>query len=256
MTSLNDRPFWSLHTHSKFSVNDALPSPSMRGEGRRAGLPSPWLDRPRQPQRQHRLYSACRKFGIEPLPGIELYVVPDTEYASSQDNVHLTIAAYTEHRLPQPGQAGQPVRAAVLVQAADRPRRLRRDGRGRVPRGPGGGHRLPSSGCCRRSAWQPRGARPRSRCRRPWPAGSRKVYVELQNHGIDLRDEDGPTSPTTRCSRACGTSRQQRRAAGHGHPGQPLHQPRGQAPARRRSSGWCPGARTRTTRSSPATATT
>ena len=27
---------------------------------------------------------------------------------------------------------------------------------------------------------------------RPWPAGSRKVYVELQNHGIDL---EHPTTP-------------------------------------------------------------
>jgi DNA polymerase-3 subunit alpha len=42
------------------------------------------------------LYTACRKFGIEPAPGMELYVVPDAEYAARKDSMHMTMVAYSE----------------------------------------------------------------------------------------------------------------------------------------------------------------
>ena len=97
MNSVPARPWWSVHTHSKYSVNDALPSVEAIVE--RAYQ----LDYPALGLTDHGsvsgsvvLYNACRKVGIEPLPGIELYVVPDTEYASRKDNLHLTVTAYNE----------------------------------------------------------------------------------------------------------------------------------------------------------------
>ena len=42
------------------------------------------------------LYRACRKQGVEPLPGVELYVTPDREAKVQGHNVHLTVAAYSE----------------------------------------------------------------------------------------------------------------------------------------------------------------
>ncbi len=95
MTSVDDRPFWSLHTHSKFSVNDALPSPEQCVEKAvELGYPALGLTDHGSPSGNIAMYKAARRFGIEPLPGIELYVVPDTEYADRK-TLHLTIAAYT-----------------------------------------------------------------------------------------------------------------------------------------------------------------
>jgi DNA polymerase-3 subunit alpha len=42
------------------------------------------------------LYTACRKAGIEPLPGIEIDVFTDVEYAGRKDYFHLVVNAYTE----------------------------------------------------------------------------------------------------------------------------------------------------------------
>ena len=97
-SSVDDRPFWSLHTHSKFSVNDALPTPEQCVEKAvELGYPALGLTDHGSPVRQHRyLQSGCRKVGIEPLPGIELYVVHRHRVRRPQDNMHLTIAAYTE----------------------------------------------------------------------------------------------------------------------------------------------------------------
>jgi DNA polymerase-3 subunit alpha len=90
------KPFWSLHTHSRFSANDALPKIADMVE--RAVL----LDYPALGLTDHggmpgsvQLYRACRKAGIEPLPGEEFYFTPDRE-TGDRSNYHLTVASYSE----------------------------------------------------------------------------------------------------------------------------------------------------------------
>ena len=94
---LSTRPFWSLHTHSKFSFKDALPAVHdivvRAGE---LGYPALGLTDHGNCSGSVQLYQECRKAGIEPLPGMEIYVVPDTVYAGRKDNLHLTVAAYTQ----------------------------------------------------------------------------------------------------------------------------------------------------------------
>jgi DNA polymerase-3 subunit alpha len=90
-------PFWSTHTHSKYSFNDALPSvEQIVAEAVQLDYPALGLTDHGGVSGSIELYSACRKAGIEPLPGIEAYVVPDAEYAGRKDNMHLTINAYCE----------------------------------------------------------------------------------------------------------------------------------------------------------------
>lgn len=97
MPSVADRSFWSLHTHSKYSFNDAIaPVQGIVDRAVQYGYPAIGLTDHGNPSGSVQLYRAARKAGIEPLPGIELYVVPDTEYAGRADNLHLTVAAYTE----------------------------------------------------------------------------------------------------------------------------------------------------------------
>ena len=97
MPSVADRGFWSLHTHSKYSFNDAIaPVQGIVDRAVQYGYPAIGLTDHGNPSGSVQLYRAARKAGIEPMPGIELYVVPDTEYAGRSDNMHLTIAAYTE----------------------------------------------------------------------------------------------------------------------------------------------------------------
>lgn len=97
MSNIASRPFWSLHTHSKFSFNDALPAiPDMVKRAVELDYPALGLTDHGNPSGSIQLYKACRKAGIEPLPGMELYVVPDTETAGRKDSMHLTINAYTE----------------------------------------------------------------------------------------------------------------------------------------------------------------
>ena len=97
MPNITRRPFWSLHTHSKFSVNDALPAiPDMVARAVELDYPALGLTDHGNVSGSIQLYKACRKAGIEPLPGIELYVVPDTETAGRKDSMHLTLNAYNE----------------------------------------------------------------------------------------------------------------------------------------------------------------
>jgi DNA polymerase-3 subunit alpha len=94
---MTDKPFWSLHTHSKFSVNDALGSvPETVAKAVELGYPALGLTDHRSVSGAVQLYTECRKAGIEPLPGIELDVVPDIEIMGRSDALHLTMAAYSE----------------------------------------------------------------------------------------------------------------------------------------------------------------
>lgn len=88
--------FWSIHQHSRFSNNDALPSvPSIVAKAHALGYPALGLTDHGSVAGVVQLYKECRKIGIEPLPGVEAYVTPDTTTNARKFN-HLTIAAYTE----------------------------------------------------------------------------------------------------------------------------------------------------------------
>lgn len=90
------RPFWSLHTHSRYSANDALPKvDALVAAAVSLDYPALGLTDHGNPSGSVQLYKNCRKKGIEPLPGIELYVTPDREH-KKQANMHLTVAALSE----------------------------------------------------------------------------------------------------------------------------------------------------------------
>lgn len=90
--------WWSLHTHSLYSVNDALSNiPEMVATAANLDYPALGLTDHGSPSGAPQLYTECRKAGIEPLPGMELYVTADAENkAQARNTMHLTMAAYTE----------------------------------------------------------------------------------------------------------------------------------------------------------------
>ena len=89
-------PFWSVHTHSRYSANDALPAVAdMVARAVELNYPALGLTDHGTVSGTVQLYKSCRKAGIEPLPGIELYVTPDTELGI-RSNDHMTVVAYTE----------------------------------------------------------------------------------------------------------------------------------------------------------------
>lgn len=91
------RPFWSVHNHSLNSSNDALASVvGMVDVADSFGWPALGLTDHGMVAGNIELYKACRRKGIEPLPGIELYLTPDREGRVQGHNLHLTVNAYTE----------------------------------------------------------------------------------------------------------------------------------------------------------------
>lgn len=87
--------FWSLHTHSRFSVNDAL-SDVKQIVNRAAEMRQPALG-----LTDHgniagsiQLYKECAKHGIAPFPGSELYVVADRRNNATK-RFHMLVNAYT-----------------------------------------------------------------------------------------------------------------------------------------------------------------
>lgn len=89
-------PFWSLHSHSVYSVEDALPTvPQMVSRAVELGYPALGLTDHGSVTGTVQLYKAANKAGIKPLPGIELYITPDVEH-KIQGKDHLTVVAYTE----------------------------------------------------------------------------------------------------------------------------------------------------------------
>lgn len=93
--TLPSKPWWSVHTHSRFSVNDAIPSVGeVVDRSVDLGYPALGLTDHGSPSGNIQLYKACRKARIEPLPGMEIYVVPD--YANVRStSMHMGILAYT-----------------------------------------------------------------------------------------------------------------------------------------------------------------
>ncbi len=89
--------YWSVHTHSKFSVQDALPEVSAIVE-RAAELEYPALA-----LTDHgniagsvQLYQQCRKRGIKPMPGMEAYVAFDRLAGKRPRTWHMGIIATTQ----------------------------------------------------------------------------------------------------------------------------------------------------------------
>ena len=70
--------FWHLHAHSKFSAKDALPEvKDMVRLARKNGQPAMALTDHGNMAGAVQLYSACKKEGLAPFPGIECYLKKD-----------------------------------------------------------------------------------------------------------------------------------------------------------------------------------
>lgn len=93
---LKDSPaFWSVHSHSRYSKDDALCKVSdMVDAAVSMNYPALGLTDHGNMVGSVQLYTECRKAGIEPLPGIEAYVRIDDAVNPRKVN-HLTINAYT-----------------------------------------------------------------------------------------------------------------------------------------------------------------
>lgn len=191
MSSVPTKPFWSLHTHSKFSVNDALPEVgAIVAKAVELGYPALGLTDHGSPSGLVQLYKACRKAGIEPLPGIELYVTPDSELGIRK-NLHLTMAAYTE----------QGYRNLMQVSSLSarrfwyKPRIDFADFAAMAEDGATSGL-VVSTGCLGGVLPQtlitqgPQAALAVARTLAGWFP---RVYVELQNHGIEMKEFPGVT---------------------------------------------------------------
>ena len=88
--------FWSAHTHSRYSANDAMAYPvALVERAYDLGYPALGLVDHGTVSGVVQLYKTCRKKGMEPLPGTELYITPD-HAMKKQANQHLTVLAYSE----------------------------------------------------------------------------------------------------------------------------------------------------------------
>ena len=89
-------PFWSVHTHSRYSAKDAMPSvASLVSMAADLGYPALALTDHGNPSGAVQLYKECKKNGIKPLPGVELYFTPERSW-KEQSNYHLTVVSYSE----------------------------------------------------------------------------------------------------------------------------------------------------------------
>src|SRR5678816_1743875 len=96
--------WWSLHTHSRYSVNDAMtPVDDLVAKVARLGQPALGLMDHGNMAAAVEQYQACMKYGVTPFPGSELYFVPDTmAYRTDRANkgikstmYHLGVVAYS-----------------------------------------------------------------------------------------------------------------------------------------------------------------
>lgn len=86
---------WNLHSHSKFSVGDALPSVAeMVATVAGYGQPALGLTDHGNMGGSVQLYKHCMKAGIVPFPGSELYVVHDRNDKKAKRH-HMCVVAYT-----------------------------------------------------------------------------------------------------------------------------------------------------------------
>lgn len=87
--------FWSLHTHSRYSKEDALPSVRrMVSRAVELGYPALGLTDHGTMSGAVQHYKACRKAGIEPLIGFEAYLAFDRLAGKRPDTMHALLVAY------------------------------------------------------------------------------------------------------------------------------------------------------------------
>lgn len=93
--SQNSSDIWNLHSHSQFSKRDALPEvKDMVATVAGYGQPALGLTDHGNMAGSVQLYTHCRKAGILPFPGSELYVV-DTRENKKAKRRHMCVVAYT-----------------------------------------------------------------------------------------------------------------------------------------------------------------
>lgn len=182
-------PFWSLHAHSRFSVNDAMPGvPEMVARAVELRYPALGLTDHGNVSGCAQVYKACRKAGIEPLPGVELYITADRENRQQGHNLHLTVASYSErgyrnlvrlNNLAHSNFYFKPrLDLADLAQAAE-------DG---LTQG-----LVVASGCffgLLSTTLREQGEKAAIRLAKTLDSWFPAFYVELQNHGV-VHEEDG-----------------------------------------------------------------
>jgi DNA polymerase III subunit alpha len=87
--------FFNLHTHSRYSANDALPQvKDLAAKAAALGQPALGLTDHGNMAGSVELYTSCRKAGILPFPGTELYMVYDREDKKAK-RFHMGVVAYT-----------------------------------------------------------------------------------------------------------------------------------------------------------------
>ena len=193
-----------LHVHSEYSLLDgACKIDALAERAASFGQPALGLTDHGVMNGAVELYKACKKHGVKPIVGCEIYFVDDHAAQPPRrrtERNHLTLLASERRRLPQPRQAllgglpGGP--AARQADGRPRPARAPRRGRDRADRLPGlallpaaaGGPRrrrprpraTTCCGCsaprtstsrCRRTAWRRRTSATRGSCGSPRELG-------------------------------------------------------------------------------------
>jgi DNA polymerase-3 subunit alpha len=96
--------YWSAHTHSRYSCNDAMPEvDAIVAKAKSYGQKAVGLTDHGNMAGTVELYQACKKEGLLPFPGSELYFVPDlaqykVDYANRSKKAmryHMGVLAYT-----------------------------------------------------------------------------------------------------------------------------------------------------------------
>ena len=96
--------YFSVHTHSKYSSNDAMPAvKDLVAKAVELGQPAMGLTDHGNMAGSVELYQECRKRGIKPFPGSEMYFVPDLaqyrldykDKTKKAERFHMGVLAYT-----------------------------------------------------------------------------------------------------------------------------------------------------------------
>lgn len=104
MLDIQDPQYWSAHTHSRYSYNDAMPSvEDIVAKAASYGQKALGLTDHGNMAGTVELYEACMREGIAPFPGSELYFVPDlSQYKADYKKknfkavrYHMGVLAYT-----------------------------------------------------------------------------------------------------------------------------------------------------------------
>ena len=92
---VRSQPFWNLHSHSRYSANDALPQVAdMVAAVKEMGQPALGLTDHGNTAGSVQLYKECKSAEIKPFPGSELYIVHDRGDKKAKRH-HMCVVAYT-----------------------------------------------------------------------------------------------------------------------------------------------------------------